>query len=356
MNTLITGAAGYIGGMLAHQYSQREDIGTVVCLDKDPQPQWLQETDNIVWLQSNLALDPWQEQLEQLDLEIDTVVHCAWQIRDWYGGRKEVRMWNLEGSRSVFDYVFNQDSVQRLVYFSSIAQFGARSQNTTEERFTETSKTTLTGYCYADDKHEVDMLLHDMYKASKKPMPVMVLKSSTITGPRGRVGVGKFSLAAALSSDADKSQIPWLVQKMLSFMPIVGRWTRQFVHEDDITDVVTHGVFSPMSNGINTYIVSPQDIITGKEMADMMNKVGIPVPALAARIVFACTWHLTRGRVPTAPGVWKFFAYPICVDGTKTVHELGHKYKYTSHEAISQLQGRYTTQDEARRGETAKMI
>ena len=341
MNILITGTAGYIGGMLADQYAQKKDVKTVVCIDKEPKPQWLEQHTNVLWIQSNLAVDNWEEQLAVHELEIDKVVHCAWQIRDWYGGRETVRTWNIEGSRRVFQWVLDNTSVTRMVYFSSIAQYGAEKSNTADVLFTPESETRLTGYCYADDKYEVDLLLAEMFKKVRDSLQIMIIKPSTVTGPRGRMAVGKFSLAAALSSDANKSAIPKPVQMMLQVMPVIGRWTRQFVHEDDITDVVTYGLWSELPQTINTYIVSPNDIVNGKKMAKLTGKFAVRIPARVAQAGFGFLWHATRGRIPTAPGVWKFMAYPICVDGSKVTSELGHNYTYSSQEAIGSLKGRY---------------
>ena len=125
-------------------------------------------------------------------------------------------------------------------------------------------------------------------------------------------------------------------------MPVIGNWTRQFVHEDDITDVVTIGAFGENRPGsIDMFIVSPNDIIDGATMAQLTHKKALPVPASCARVGFGFLWHATRGRIPTAPHVWKFMAYPICVDGSKVTRELGHDYAYTSRQAISELRGRY---------------
>ena len=189
MNILITGTAGYIGAMLVDQYAQRENINTVVCIDKEPIPKWLEVHKNIIWIQANLATEEWEGKVSKLDLPINKVVHCAWQIRDWYGGRKTVRMWNVEGARSLFQWVLDTDSVERMVYFSSIAQYGATASNTTEDLFTPESNTRITGYCYADDKYEVDLLLQDMFNAPDRDLKITIIKPSTVTGPRGRMGV-----------------------------------------------------------------------------------------------------------------------------------------------------------------------
>lgn len=341
MQVLITGAAGYIGGMIADRYAQRKDVERVVCIDKDPWPKHVPEHEKITWITANLALDDWEKMIPD-EVHITHVVHAAWQIRDWYGGRDEVRHWNLEGSRRVFAFAFTTASVERMVYFSSISQYGARPSNTQDTVFTEESPTRMTGYCYADDKYEADKLLEHLYELYESKLPVLVIKPSTITGPRGRVDMSKFSLAAALSADANKSAIPRPVQWMLSFMPVIGRWTRQFVHEDDIFQAVQLGCESTaLSSGIHSYIVSPHDIIDGKTMAKLMKKIAIPVPPRVARIGFFILWHTTRGKIATAPGVWRFMAYPIVVDGGKITRDLDFTYRYSSREAIGELHGYY---------------
>ena len=342
MNILITGAGGYVGGMIADRYAQRADVDRIICIDKDPWPSHLPAQEKITYIQANLATDKWEEVIPQ-GLLITHVVHAAWQIRDWYGGRETVRMWNLEGSRRVFEYAFTRPSVERLVYFSSISQYGARAENRVDLPFTEESPIRMSGYSYADDKYEVDKLLEHLCESYNVTIPVMLIKPSTITGPRGRQVIGKFSLAAALSADANKSAIPRPVQWMLSCMPVIGRWTRQFVHEDDIFQAVECGLEAEMPGRgrIHSYIVSPNDVIDGKTMARITLKRAIPVPIFLARILFAVVWHGTRGRIATAPGVWRFMAYPIVVDGSKITRDFDFNYQYSSRRAIGELEGYY---------------
>ena len=338
MNILITGAAGYIGGLLADQYRQREEVEWVVCLDQEACPTWLEGQEKIVWVRADLSREEWEREVRPYAPRL--VIHAAWQLRDGYGEREATREKNIQSARRVFRYVFETSSVHSLIYFSSIAPYGARRTNSREERFTEDSPLRLSGYGYADDKYEVEKLIREMYQEVGTGTSVTVLKPSTVTGPRGR-GVGKFSLVAALTPDANKTAIPFYVRWALSCMPIVGRWTRQFVHEDDLTDVVTLLAFTEQAPTLRTYILSPFDVIDGKDMARLTGKLALHIPVPLARLVFSLAWRGSRGRVPTAPGVWRFFAYPICVDGSRLEEDLGYRYRYTSRQAIGELRGRY---------------
>ena len=58
-----------------------------------------------------------------------------------------------------------------------------------------------------------------------------------------------------------------------------------------------------------------------------------------ARLAFFCFWPGTRGKVPTCPGSWRFYSYPLLMSGKKLkgVYEC----KYTSKDAFQYTDGRY---------------
>ena len=51
--------------------------------------------------------------------------------------------------------------------------------------------------------------------------------------------------------------------------------------------------------------------------------------------------HITFGKVPTAAGAWRYYCYPIVMDGSRVTKELGHTYAYSSKEAFTTTDGRY---------------
>ena len=52
----IVGGAGYIGEMLCDLFNAREDVRTIVALDKEPQSDFSKSLQKVVYVQSNMAM------------------------------------------------------------------------------------------------------------------------------------------------------------------------------------------------------------------------------------------------------------------------------------------------------------
>ena len=76
-------------------------------------------------------------------------------------------------------------------------------------------------------------------------------------------------------------------------------------------------------------------------MAKAVGKRTLPVQPWMVRIPFFFLWHLSRGKVPTAPGSWRGYSYPIAVSGEKATQMLGYRYEYESFDAFYYTNGRY---------------
>ncbi|MFZ2151740.1 MAG: NAD(P)-dependent oxidoreductase [Minisyncoccia bacterium] len=340
----ITGGAGYVGAMLCDQFSKREDVEKIITVDKEPETDLTKGNTKIVYIHQNLADDGWQEKVQEYKPSV--VIHTAWQIREIYGNRPLSWKWNIESSDKVFDFAFSHEYVDRLVYFSTVASYGAFANNTLEHRFTEEEIFRKTNYLYAEEKRITEERLHDKYlklKSEDKKLPqVSIIRPAAITGPRGRYTRIRFGLQSALSGQLKGNFLYSVVSTLTSFVPVNKKWLRQYVHEDDITDIVELLSFESTHHEYEVFnIAPPGDVVLGKDMAKAVGKRTIPIHPYLVRIAFFIFWHLTRGKIPTAEGSWKGYSYPIAVDGSKITRLYGYSYKMPSKEAFVKNEGRY---------------
>lgn len=339
----ITGAAGYIGGMLCEQLAQRPDVDYIVALDKAPMPQALQSLANMRWIVAATNDPSWTNAVaaEQPDI----VIHAAWQIRDLYGRPHIQRQFNVDGSHRVFDFAFNTPSVRRLVHLSSVSAYGATADNRIEHRFREADRLRPSDVRYAEEKREVEDILERGFTAAKaagKDVSVSVLRPAAVTGPRGRNRDTLVGLQAALCGDLNGNVIQSIVRLLTSFVPVTSNWCRQFIHEDDIADIAVLAALGPLNGDYEVLIASPPgDALQPRDIADAFGKRLLRVHPQLVRLAFALAWHGTRGRIPTSRGTWKPYSYPIVVDGSKLTEVYGYNYRMDSKAAFTRNVGRY---------------
>lgn len=340
----ITGAAGYVGAMLCDQFSRRDDVQKIVALDKETIPELLTGNKKIIWITANTADTTWQEKAAAHAPQI--VIHSAWQIRELYRNRALEWKWNISGSDNVFDFAFGTPSVERLIHFSTVASYGAYKENDIAHRYTEDEQFRRTDYLYAEEKRLCEEHLREKYLKvkGKKDMTVAVVRPAAITGPRGRFERIRFGLQASLSGSlkGQGSMLYDLISLWVSFVPVTPAWLRQYVHEDDVADIIMRLALESVPVTYEAFNLAPSGAaVRGRDMAHAVGKRIIPVFPWMVRVAFFFVWHLTRGRIPTAPGSWKGYSYPIGVDGSKVTRVLGYHYQYKSYEAFYHTKGRY---------------
>ncbi len=341
---LITGASGYVGAMLVDQFSRRPDVKEIICIDKEKMPQLLEGNKKVVWVSANTVDDSWQEKAAQHSPT--AVIHTAWQIRHMYGKEKVQWRWNVEGSKKVFEFAFNTLSVKRLVYFSTASIYGAFSDNTLEHWFGEDEPLRENKYLYGVEKRTVEETLHSLVKfwrSERRNLKVFIVRPAAITGPRGRSMHHRFGLQSALSGTLKGSVVYNMVRFLVSFVPATKLWVRQFIHEDDVTNIVERLTFGDTNLSYEIFnITPPGKPVFAKDMAHAVGKKVLRVPAWLVRVAFFFFWHGTRGRIPTSPGGWKFYAYPVLMDGGKITKKLGYEYSFKEpRDAFVKMEGRY---------------
>jgi nucleoside-diphosphate-sugar epimerase len=339
----ITGAAGYIGGMLADQYSKRSDVEKIICLDREDRPNLLENNPKIIWIKAYTNDDTWQSTVAQYSPDI--VIHTAWQIRELYGKQDDQWKWNIIGSEKVFDFVFANTCVKKFIHYSTVSSYSALPTNTLQDVFTEDMSFRDSPYLYATEKKVAEERLHTRYeKAVKEGVhapQISIIRPASITGPRGRAR-SKLNLQSALSGKLQDTPTHKLLSMLLAWMPITPKWCRQFVHEDDICDTTELLAFGPTTHTYEAYNICPQGpVVLGKDMAAAVGKKTIMLDPELIRIIFFLAWHLSLGRIPTSRGGWMTYSFPIVVDGTKISKSYGYTYKMGPFDAFTKQEGRY---------------
>ncbi|MBY0293776.1 NAD-dependent epimerase/dehydratase family protein, partial [Patescibacteria group bacterium] len=332
---VITGAAGYVGAMLARAFAAREDVERIIAIDKEAFPEFLKGVEKLTYIQGESASIDWTAVAL---FHPDIVINAAWQIREMYGQKEVQWKLNIDGSDAVFDFAFGQASVKKLIHFSTVASYGASSKNTIEHRFTEEEGFRKSDYLYAEEKRISEVHLEEKYTAAKERgvgTQVAIVRPAAITGPRGRFMRIRFGLQAALSGQLKENFIHRLISLMVSFVPITQKWCRQFIHEDDVVGIITLLAFEPLKTPYEAFnICPPGEVVRGPDMARAVGKVAVRIHPLLIRFVFFIMWHISRGRVPTSRGGWKSYSYPIAVDGSKLTKMYGYTYRYPSLDAF----------------------
>lgn len=338
----ITGAAGYVGAMLCNELSKRDDVDRIIGLDVEPMPELLAHNPKIAWIQANTADASWQEEVRTA--APDVVIHTAWHIREMYGRRNEQWRWNVEGSQNVFRLALSLPSVARLVYFSTASIYGAYADNTIEHRFTEDEPMREEEYIYGVEKRKVEEILkEEVGKAQRDGLVVSVVRPAAITGPRGRFSRVRFGLQSALAGKLTGNIFYRLVSLLVSYVPATPWWVRQFIHEDDVADIVALLALDPqVRHAYEVFnIAPPGEAVLAPHMAEAVGKKVLMVRPWMVRLAFFFFWHLSRGKVPNGPGVWRFYSYPIVMDGSKLTRRYGYEYQYDSQTAFRSTRGRY---------------
>jgi nucleoside-diphosphate-sugar epimerase len=302
----ITGGAGYVGAMLCREFSKRSDVSAILTVDMRPETDLTQGNKKISFIEANLSNGSWQEKVKEFAPDI--IVHTAWQIREMYGEKAKQWKWNVDGSDAVFDVAFSLPSVKRLVHFSTVASYAAYPNNEIEHLFTEAEGFRKTDYLYAEEKRISEEHLKERYENAKKVgrVPqVLIVRPAAITGPRGRYSRIRFGLQSALSGQLKGNFIYNLVSLLVSFTPITKKWCRQYIHEDDVADIVSLLSFSELNGEYEAFnICPPGPVVRGEDMAEAVGKRPIRVHPQFIRFVFFWMWHLTRGKIPTSKGGW----------------------------------------------------
>jgi len=325
MEILVTGAAGYIGGMVVEKLADDPSVKKIIGIDRAARPAAFAQIHKLDWIAADLASDGWMREIPSHEA-IDVVIHCAFIIRNPYGdaATKAVEEKNLTACKNVFRFALDRN-VARLVYLSSVAAYGAKPSNI-GRLLTESEPLSETVNPYGWQKAESERILEEaISKAPNTKTQTFVVRLNSVTGPRGQNMESKFGLITFL-----RKLLPFIIKAD-------PHWARQYVHEEDVRDAIIelalHGAKN--ANGkIEAFNIAPAQFLTAKDMARLTHKVVLPLPAWSVKPLFAIAWHITHGKFPSRPDSAAGLIYPINVDGSRIEKMTSFRYKNTAEDAF----------------------
>ena len=298
----ITGASGYIAGRLIRQL---QDCGGVsAILATDIRPPSVQPSGKVKFAR-------WDVTESRPDIfsshRIDTVIHLAYVLNP---ARREAhaRRVNVAGTDNVLQ-ACEAAGVRHIIYLSSTSVYGAHADNPDFLAETDPAR-PVSGFQYSEDKAAAESRLLK-FAARNPEAAVTILRACPVIGPN----------ADNFISQAFRKPI----------LPAIGHADppMQLIHEDDLIHTLT---LCLERKPAGTYNLAPDDTIRWSEMAAMMNRPLIRLPAPVWYFLTSAAWNLRLQNDSPACGL-DFIRHRWTVSAEKIKATLGIEFQRASREA-----------------------
>lgn len=271
-NVLITGGRGYLGRQLTEALSKMVQTkgGSIISLDVSPIKQVSRE-DEIIYLEQDIRSPKLKEIFEKY--RIDTIVHLAAIVSPSVNSDPKMEYSvDVEGTQNVLQAAVNAN-VKRIVITSSGAAYGYYKDNPdwiTEELPVRGNEE----FAYAKHKRLVEEMLAS-YRIQHPELAQVIFRIGTILGEQTQNNITAF---------LDRPVLP----------RVLG-WKSPFVFVWD-KDVVQCLIQAIESEKVGIFNVAGDGSITLKEIARMMHKRSLVLPAWLFRTIFSLTKRMKKTR------------------------------------------------------------
>lgn len=200
-------------------------------------------------------------------------------------------------------------NVEKFIITTSGAAYGYYPENKnviTEKRPTRGNK----DYFYSAHKAKIEELMAD-YRINHPELKQIVFRPGAILGP-----------------DFEGPVVNFFRQKMIT--GIIGyAGSFNFIWSADVVDFIIEGVDSDITGQFN---IAGDGLMTLKEIAQRLNKVYLPLPALFIQTVLTVGRFL--GLTQYGPEQLKFIKYRPILDNRKLKATFNHQPKYNTPQAL----------------------
>ncbi|MFD7033292.1 NAD-dependent epimerase/dehydratase family protein [Streptomyces sp. NPDC059917] len=310
---LVTGAARQLGGRFVRRIQRDPEVERVIAVDASTPPHRLGSAEFV-------RTDIRQSAIARVLAEyaVDTVVHLAVTGGGGVGAGgagSAVKETNVIGTMQLLGACQKSPTVRRLVVKSSTSVYGAAPRDPAV--FSETTQPkSLPALGFAKDAVEVEGYVRGF--ARRRPdVAVCVLRFANILGP------------FADSALAEYFSMP-VMPTVLGYDPRL-----QFVHEDDVLDVLRLAAGEPRRGTLNsgTFNIAGDGVLLLSQCSRRLGRptIALPLPAL--------TWVGSAlkavGVTDFSPEQTRLLTHGRVVETSQMREVLGFKPMYTTAETFS---------------------
>ena len=323
LTVAVTGPTGDIGRSLLRALERSREIGRIAAIARspfDPAAAGLHKTE---YRQADV-LDP--DAVGELVAGADVVVHLAFAIM---GDLNETTAVNLRGSRNVFSATVAAGA-RRLVYASSVAAYGFRSDN--PELLTEDLEARGTRrHYYSAQKAELEKTLWRLLQGSDTAG--FVFRPCIVAGPDA------LALIHSIPYVQLSARLPDAVVAALESMPALKPVIPdtgvpfQLVHHDDVATAMRSAVLGRGEAGV--YNLAGEGTLKMSDLAAALGYYSVRLPGFALDAAAELV-----ARVPFVPAEAQWIEslrYPVLMDTAKARRELRWRPRHDATQTLAEM-------------------
>lgn len=298
----ITGISGYIGNQILQRLDKHDSVESIIGIDlKLPR-----FASSKLKFYSRDICRPFTDIF--IDNKVSSAIHLAFAVKPTHDHNR-ARIIDIDGANNFME-ACRQASVGQLIYMSSHSAYGPHPDNPnplTEESLLR----PIRSFQYSRDKAEADRMFQEFAKQNPN-ICVSIVRACPVIGPHA---------AGSVSTAMFKP----VMMRLMGYNPQL-----QFVHEDDIADLLVTLLKQKLSGAFNA---AGDGWLSYKDVIAATGKRCIVLPAGLISPILAVTWTL-RLQVQSPPGGLEFIKYPAVLSTDKLKEASDFKFRYNSRDAL----------------------